>query len=37
VENNTHQAPGKAEEICWLLDVRAYGIDAANHLHEDTP
>jgi hypothetical protein len=30
-----HQAPAKAEEICWLLDVRKYGIDVANELHPE--
>jgi hypothetical protein len=30
-----HQAPNKSEEICWLLDVRKYGIDAANELHPE--
>jgi hypothetical protein len=31
-----HKAPEKDNEICWLLDVRAYGIEAANKLHKDS-
>jgi hypothetical protein len=30
-----HQAPDKAEEICWLLDCRKYGIEQANQLHPE--
>lgn len=28
-----HVKPEAAPEICWLLDVRRHGIEAANHLH----
>jgi len=28
-----HSAPDKSEEVCWLLDVRKYGLETANRLH----
>jgi hypothetical protein len=28
-----HQGADKPADVCWLLDVRRYGVLAANHLH----
>jgi hypothetical protein len=30
-----HQSPTNDPAICWVLDVREYGLAAANRLHED--
>ena len=30
-----HVKPASAVEICWLLDVRKYGIETANQMHAD--
>lgn len=32
-----HQAPRALPELCWLSDLRRYGIAAANELHPLTP
>lgn len=31
-----HVKPEMAVEICWILDVRRYGIEIANTLHQET-
>lgn len=32
-----HSNPDAGQAVCWMLDVRAYGIDAANELHTGEP
>lgn len=30
-----HCKPEDEPAVCWLLDVRKYGIDVANQMHEN--
>ncbi len=30
-----HVKPSAPAEVCWLLDLRRYGIATANYLHDE--